>query len=562
MATIRYNGDDIIRVEGQGDQLYKLSESGITKLSADSLVGWDRSSPSDYQVASSSDVENLFKNITSAGADVYSSNYINETGIGQSNVTQANASTYGSTAQPVSGYENTFHPNTKAVASAPITSSQYPAAGQTSGDLFTNPNTGVTYNWRTGAIVNDPEGKGAALLPAKAPTTAGGITTGIGNVNLSTKSPGFGDPGSAIASSTGMGTYLDTLMKQNADFAKQQADLEKSRNAESQSMLSKLMSGTKSPAEARSSAWSETGITPQNYFAEEKAKIAEIGKLTEEYNATKAAMEQQIAGSYDKMATNNFINNQQAQITRNAAPKLNMLSANINSKTAVLQALQGRFAEAREFVNQAVQDATADYKYKMDIFQTFYQMNQDSFSRLDKVYQSAFQNSMSLAQTAYEQQYKEKSIIGEMMIDPNLRGAGILITDTLAEAYRKAGIVSGSNYLADRAKTGTGGGGGSTGFLDSKVESNVREDAVSYLADVRAKKMTIEEAYNEMRTLYSPREASDGALKSLLGIAAPVEATTPATTTQTTNQNGTTRFTPESSMFGGIVDGIKNFFKF
>ena len=58
----------------------------------------------------------------------------------------------------------------------------------------------------------------------------------------------------------------------------------------------------------------------------------------------------------------------------------------------------------------------------------------------------------------------------------------------------------------------------SPGFSDDKVESDVRSDAASLLDNVQAGSMSLDDAYKRLRLLYSPKEATDDALKGLLGL--------------------------------------------
>lgn len=96
----------------------------------------------------------------------------------------------GSTTSVNSG-GNTFYPtapNPFASTPTPITSvsnptssqspaaNQYPAPGQTVGDLFTNASTGQTFNWRTGALVNDPKNPQASTSGG-GPAAASGTPT-------------------------------------------------------------------------------------------------------------------------------------------------------------------------------------------------------------------------------------------------------------------------------------------------------------------------------------------------------------------------------------------------
>jgi hypothetical protein len=64
---------------------------------------------------------------------------------------------------------------------------------------------------------------------------------------------------------------------------------------------------------------------------------------------------------------------------------------------------EGDFDTAQQYINQAIADKTADQKYNLDLFQTFYQMNQDSIDRLDKNQQQAIQNAADEADRAMRQ---------------------------------------------------------------------------------------------------------------------------------------------------------------
>lgn len=313
----------------------------------------------------------------------------------------------------------------------------------------------------------------------QAPTSASQVTNSIGNINLPTTIPGMGNIAGATSSSAGAQSYIDTqaqIAKDRQEQIQKQMEL---LNTQTKPFLDRLL-GSLSPEQARLQAQQQTGIDPEQYFADQKAKIAEIGVLTEQYNATKAQMEQQLAQTQDKMGSMNFINNQTAQIQRNAAPVLNQLSANINSKSAVLQALQGNFAEARNFVNQAVQDATAEYKYNADMYTTFYELNKDIIETLDAPYKEAYTAALNLAQSTYEQSLKDKTTIGEMMIDPALRNSGITMADTLEQAYAKAAKVAGPNYVASQQLIHGGSGGSGTtsgGAFNDIIQAAINEGA-------------------------------------------------------------------------------------
>ena len=316
---------------------------------------------------------------------------------------------------------------------------------------ITNRNTGQSFapgasTSPSGIITDNVTGNQYQLGPngtyipyvgkANAPTVAGQGAGNIGTTNLPTTKSSSGNISNASAGVSGMSTMLDQLMKQSADYQKQAQSLQSEQNKLSKSWLDKLMDRD-SAAEVRSNALEQSGIIPAEYFADQKARITEIEALTTEYNAVKAARDQQIAQSNDKLGSMNFINNQIAQIERNAAPKLNEISANVNAKAATLQALQGNFAEARQYADQAVQDATAEQKYQFDLFSTFYQINQDQIERLDSKYQNAFNQSLQLAQQEYENAREDKQAVAELIL--KYYESGISINDTLDQALQKIG---------------------------------------------------------------------------------------------------------------------------
>lgn len=57
-----------------------------------------------------------------------------------------------------------------------LQSSKYPQPGQTIGDLFTNPSDGITYNWRTGELINDPRKQAAPTARSTTQSTAPVVT--------------------------------------------------------------------------------------------------------------------------------------------------------------------------------------------------------------------------------------------------------------------------------------------------------------------------------------------------------------------------------------------------
>ena len=298
---------------------------------------------------------------------------------------------------------------------------------------------------------SSPGSPGVPALPAPLPSTqppssAANITNNFSSTSIPSTQYSGGNISGALGGTAGVRAEVGSLEKMIADERARALAAEQTRQTESQSLLTKYLGSTTSPADARAKAQAETGINSADYFTDQKTRIAEIGTLTEEYNNVKMMKDQQLAATQDKLASNSFINNQSAQIERNAAPKLNQLSANINSKAAVLQALQGRFNEAQDYVRQAVADATADTRYKMDVYKEFYKLNEDNFDRVESIYSNSFKQSLALAEDQYRIDVANKTKVGNLMLDNPQ--AGILITDSLETAYQKAGLNQTTSYTS------------------------------------------------------------------------------------------------------------------
>lgn len=321
------------------------------------------------------------------------------------------------------------------------------------------------------------------------PTTATNVQN-TPSPTTTTTSPTIGTTGNAMASSAGVQSYIDTNQQYMTDL-KTELEAQRKVQAENQSFLQKLMKNKKDASTVRQEEFAKIGIDPAQYFADQKAKIAEIDTLNKEFNDTKTAMETEKNMAVDRMASTGYISREQAAIERRYAPTLNRISANVNSKAAVLQALQGNFNEAKSLVNQAVEDATADYKFKFDAVTAFYQMNEQYISRLDTRYQNAIQNSIDMAQKQYENARQDKMEISKLMLDNPT--AGIKITDTFDEAMAKynAAYKSSLSYRESIAKINKTSGGGSTigsapVYLDTVMQTAIDAGATPDLAVLKA----------------------------------------------------------------------------
>src|SRR3990167_8834392 len=245
------------------------------------------------------------------------------------------------------------------------------------------------------------------LPQAQAPSSAGGITptpTPVLPSGISTT----GNISSAAGAAAGAGTLadmnIDQLTQQMAQFETQrQGLLQQFFNQQGQQV---------SRAELRAEMEKQYGI---------KAKLAEIETLRGEYNQKKAAMDTEVNNSSNRMATTGFISQEQNAIERKYAPTLNRISADVNSKMATV-------SQNQDLVNQAVSDAVADQKFKMDQAKMFLDANFDVIDRMEGIYKDAYKNYVKQQEDKYDRQYKEKTEVADlMMANPN---AGITTNDT------------------------------------------------------------------------------------------------------------------------------------
>lgn len=298
-----------------------------------------------------------------------------------------------------------------------------------------------------GQIIKDVDVAGNPLYtsPAQPPTSADQVNP-TSPVIIPNKEPTVVSPSGATAASAGATTFYDNYQKQLEEQTKQAEAAYKSTQTEvstqQTSWLQKLM-GMQTPSEAKSSAESQVGYPQTEYFASQKARIAELDKMSEEYNNIVARRDAEVARveGLGGGASIDFVKGQTSEITRKYAPELNRMSAQMNAKAAVMEAERGLFSEAQNYIKDAVTAATADVKYNLDMFTTFYNMNQDKIDRLDTQYKDALDREYQNRKDEYEKTMEEKKLVGELLL--NYPNSGISINDSIEDAYRKAGVEAG-----------------------------------------------------------------------------------------------------------------------
>lgn len=370
------------------------------------------------------------------------------------------------------------------------------------------------------------------LPPAQVQNNANGVTP-TPTPQIPQNTPTTGDTTGVDGLTAYYKSLFDTAQKQASDAKDAETAAKTQQTTQSQPFLSKLL-GASSISDTRTAAQTATGVDPASYFADEKARIAEIDTLNQQYNAAKANVDQQVANltGQGRGIPQDLLNNQAAQIQRNAAPGLNAMSANINSKAAALQASQGMFAEAQNYVDKAVSDATADLKFNSDMYQTFYTQNQSTIDNLDSQYQTALKTATDAAQNAYTVATQEKTAVGALMINPNYAGAGISITDSLAQAQQKASTWAQTHPNANQTQSSIQDIGGrkvavtldATGKVINQVDlgSSTNPNANSYstefssiLANSGASSTWTPQDWNDTRAGFISRHTGDlGATKA------------------------------------------------
>jgi hypothetical protein len=166
----------------------------------------------------------------------------------------------------------------------------------------------------------------------------------------------------------------------------------------------------------------------------------------------------------------------------------------MNTKASYIQALQGNMAEARYLMDQAVEDATYETKFKLDAINVMMTQNNALINRLDSRYQNAMNQAFELAKYKYEEDKADKNFAGEMALRYNSIGANIKVTDSRDDVYRKVAAAGGElAYLnkSEAIKNAYEGGrvGGTDGstkvtLSDGTVTTKLDRDAQSFLDGV------------------------------------------------------------------------------
>jgi hypothetical protein len=209
-------------------------------------------------------------------------------------------------------------------------------------------------------------------------------------------------PTTGIGNASGSVEYAksinDQYTKYIADMQAQQQALMDKQKTETSGWKS-LITGSKSPDQVTQEAQAKWDLEE----AKNAAEVAEIQTLIGNYDKLKAEEQAALDASANKLAPMTFIRGEQLQIQNTFGRRQNELSAEINRRTAFLEYKQGRLDKAQEYVKNAVAAATAEQKYNMDMYNFFYDENQDIINSLDTKITNALNQSRADAKWVYEQ---------------------------------------------------------------------------------------------------------------------------------------------------------------
>lgn len=286
---------------------------------------------------------------------------------------------------------------------------------------------GNYFNTNTGAPIPPPTSNpGTPVLgsqPAYTPDTSGA---------------------SALSASTQAIIDAETKRASDALSAENAAKSTAAANPPIKSMADYLsQTGKEAPAQYQADQFKAIGVDPTTYFTGLKADTDALNALQKDLNDTIAQRDAQISNITGVPGQSiDFLNNQVAQINRNANVVISQKTANLNAQAALIQMKQGNFQEAQNFVKSAVDAYTSGISADLKLFQDFQQNNQDLITGLDKTYQDAITSAQKATEDQLKQTTDEKDKVGNLMLQyPN---AGISLSDTLGQAQSKASLVAGN----------------------------------------------------------------------------------------------------------------------
>ena len=245
--------------------------------------------------------------------------------------------------------------------------------------------------------------------------------------------------GNGIDMTSGFGSLSEFYAQQAKDIAEQI----KVVGAGQQDLMDKAggLLDKETKVDLTTQAYEDIGIDPKKYFSSLQAGYDEIGGLRDQYNTVELEMNNALNITENQLASTTFIRGEKAVIQVKYNQRLSKINSDISSKAAVLQAKQGLFSEAKQFVKDAVASSIYDQEKDYDMLTKFVDVNQKIIDGMSDDYKDAINSALENSQKAYEEIKEEKTDIGDMMIE--YPEAGINLNMTREEAVEAA-----QDYLA------------------------------------------------------------------------------------------------------------------
>lgn len=212
---------------------------------------------------------------------------------------------------------------------------------------------------------------------------------------------------------------------------------------------------------------------------------------------------------------------QQAQLEKQRNLARIAKAAELSGTIALSQAYQGNAQLGMQLAQQAVDLKYAPIRNEIDVLKTQIGFASEKLSRDDQKRSQIIGALLDVKMDEISQQHETESKIQSLAIEAAANGAPLSVIEAMKAAGDPATAASiGGQFIRGDLESLLGADGSTpatTGFINSKVEQSVREDAVALLDQVQAGAMTVDQAYERLRKLYSTTEVTDDALRSLLG---------------------------------------------
>jgi hypothetical protein len=245
------------------------------------------------------------------------------------------------------------------------------------------------------------------IPPTTPPTSAKDISGNFPSFNMPNIPTTYTPIDSAIATTAGEKEYVSRVQKeQEAAFQRAQQQTQADRG-----ILSEILSRKPDRKAIMAEAESELDTGRAEMLNQINSVIKEVDTLNQSYNKEKELMDSTIARMEENLGGQSQagLDYNIAKTQRNFSIKLNALAAGINAKTATVEALRGNYKLANDYIQQAVDAETAQYKDDLDALLLYREFNNDAFERIDSVYKDAYEAEITIAQNRLNDE-REKSM--------------------------------------------------------------------------------------------------------------------------------------------------------